>query len=280
VLASTLLIELTIARRRSKQALVAPQSRESQSEFARVAGLSTMGELMGSIAHQVNQPLTAIVTDASACGRWLGADPPNVEEAKQAAARVANSGKRVGDVISRIRALAQNQPGRRDRVEVNEAIRDVVEWTRPEAHRGRVSVEMRLAPDAPTVLADRVQLQQVILNLVLNGIEATRAAADGPRDLVISSEREGPGFVRVSVRDSGIGFDPEDRERLFDPFYNTRRGGIGMGLAISRSIVEAHRGEIRAVANLPRGALFEFTLPAARVAEGQGKPDDADHRTS
>jgi PAS domain S-box-containing protein len=256
-------------RKKTEQALL-----ELQSELAHVTRLTTMGELTASIAHEINQPLAAIVMDASACIRWLGTAPPNLEEARQAAARIAKAGNRAGEIISRIRALVRKAPSRRDWVDVNEAIAEVVALTRPEADRGRVSLNMRLAPDAPAVVADRVQLQQVIINLVLNGIEATSAASDGPRELVVSSERERSDGVRVSVRDSGIGFNHASADRLFDAFYSTKGGGMGMGLAISRSIIETHHGQIWAAANTPRGAIFQFTLPVGGVGEARGESDE------
>jgi PAS domain S-box-containing protein len=254
------LLDLT-ERNRAQQALV-----EMQAELAHVARMSTMGELAASIAHDINQPLAAVVANGSACLRWLGAKPPNVEEARQAIERVVKEGTRAGEIMSGIRALLKKAPANKLPVDVNEAIAEVVALMRAEAQRRRVKLDMRLSPDVPSIRADRAQLQQVLLNLVLNGLEATGAASEGPRELVVSSETDASNGVLVSVRDTGVGFDDASAGRLFDAFYTTKEGGMGMGLAISRSIIEAHRGRIWAAPNSPRGAVFRFTVPAVTRA--------------
>jgi PAS domain S-box-containing protein len=254
------LLDLT-ERNRAQQAMVAMQA-----ELAHVARMSTMGELAASIAHDVNQPLAAIVANGSAGLRWLGAKPPNVEEARQAIERVIKEGTRAGEIISGIRALLRKAPANKLPVDVNEAIAEVVALMRAETQRRHVTLDMRLSPDVPSIRGDRAQLQQVLLNLVLNGLEATCAASEGPRELVVSSEMDASNGVLVSVRDTGVGFDDASAGRLFDAFYTTKEGGTGMGLAISRSIIEAHRGRIWAAPNSPRGAVFRFTLPAVTRA--------------
>jgi PAS domain S-box-containing protein len=243
-------------RKKTEQALV-----ELQAELAHVTRLTTLDELAASIAHEINQPLAAVVADASAALRWLAARPPELEEARQAAARIVNEGNRAGEIISRMRALVRKAPSRRDWVDLNEAIKEVVALTRAEAQKAHVTLGTHLAKDAPPVVADRIQLQQVIVNLVLNGIESS-AAAEGPREVVVTCERDGSDGVKVSVCDSGLGFDAASADRLFDAFYSTKRDGMGIGLAISRSIVESHCGRIWAAPNESRGSVLQFTIPA------------------
>ena len=194
--------------------------------------------------------------------RWLAAQPPDLEEARQALDRIVKDGNRAGDVIGRIRALVKKAPPRKDRVDINEAIREVIELTRGEAVKNGVSVQTQLADGLPLIEGDRVQLQQVILNLIINAIEAMSGDSDGPRELLISTATGRPDGVLVAVRDSGPGLPPASLERLFDAFYTTKPGGLGMGLSICRSIIEAHGGRLWASANLPRGAVFQFTAPA------------------
>jgi PAS domain S-box-containing protein len=245
-------------RNRAQDALA-----QTQAELAHVTRVTTMGELAASIAHDVNQPLAAIVTNGSACLRWLAAQPPELDEARRAVERVIKDGTRAGEIITRIRALLRKAPSRKDPIDVNEAIAEVVALTRAEAQRRRVKLEIELSRDLPVVTGDRVQLQQVILNLILNAVEASSAAGDGPRETVVSSQPDAASGVMVCVRDTGVGFDEADADRLFDAFYTTKQGGMGMGLAIGRSIIESHRGRIWGAPNAPRGAVFRFTLPAA-----------------
>jgi PAS domain S-box-containing protein len=235
-----------------------------QAELAHVTRVTTIGELVASIAHDVNQPLAAIVTNANACLRWLVGKQPNLDEARQAAEAIVRDGARAGEIISGIRALLRKAPSRKDPIDVNDAIAEVVALTRAEAQRRRVKLDMQLSRNLPAVLGDRVLLQQVILNLILNGVESAGAVPDGPRELMVSSEAADG--VLVTIRDTGIGLDKADVGRLFDAFYTTKQGGLGMGLAISRSIIESHRGRIWATPNEPRGAVFRFTVPAAARA--------------
>jgi PAS domain S-box-containing protein len=255
--------------------------REAQTELAHVSRVTTMGELAASIAHEVNQPLTSILTNASAGLRWLSRDSPNLDEACEAIRRIIRDGNRAGDVISRMRALFKKASTTKERLDINEAIEEVVILAQSEVQRNRVSLQTKLANDLPLILGDRIQLQQVILNLLMNAIEAMSGVAEGPRELGVSSEKvtEIPGEskeeryedraladaewteVLITVRDSGPGLDPQRLNRLFDAFYTTKPQGLGMGLAISRSIIEAHGGRLWAKANAPRGAVFQFTLP-------------------
>ena len=221
-----------------------------------------MGELAGAIAHEVNQPLAAIVAHANASLRWLAHQPPDFDEARQAMASVVREGIRAGEIIARVRAMTRKSAAQRESLDVNDLLRDVVALARAQALASRVAVKMELSPTVPRVLGDRVQVQQVALNLIVNGIEAIGRTVDGPRDLVIRSATDGPRHVVVSVADSGAGLESTAAERLFEPFFTTTPRGMGMGLAVSRSIVESHGGRIWATGTSPRGALFLFTLPA------------------
>ena len=238
--------------------------RRAQAELAHVARVATMGELTASIAHEVNQPIAATVLNAQAALRWLGARPPNLEEARQALARIVNDGNRAGDVIRRIRDLIKKAPPRVEWLDINDAIREVIELTRAETVNNDVSVQTELAAGLPRVKGDRVELQQVVLNLIVNAVEAMSAGAGGTRELLISTARADTD-VLVTVRDSGPGMPAEGLERVFDPFHTTKPTGLGMGLSISRSIIVAHGGRLWASANAPRGAVFQFTVPTNAV---------------
>jgi C4-dicarboxylate-specific signal transduction histidine kinase len=218
-----------------------------------------MGEMVASIAHEVNQPLAAVVNNASACVRWI--DAQNLEEARRSAALVIADGHRAGDIIGRIRALAQNTPPQKDWLDVNETIQEVMALARSEIQRNGVALETQLSAHVPVVLADRVQVQQVLLNLVMNAIEAMRGVSGGPRVLALSSELVEATEVVMAVRDSGPGFEPQYLDRLFEAFYTTKANGLGLGLAISRRIIEAHGGRLWASANVPHGAVVQFTVP-------------------
>ncbi|HYA73387.1 MAG TPA: PAS domain S-box protein, partial [Roseiarcus sp.] len=243
-------------RKRAEEAL-----RETQAELAHANRLETMGQLAASIAHEVNQPIAATMTNAQAGLRWLDRPTPNLEEAKQALGRIVRDGARAGAVIDRIRRLIKRTAARDDRVDVNAAVGEVVEVARSEATKNGVSMRMELAEGLPPVQGDRVELQQVILNLIVNAIEAM-SGAEGPRELRIGAEKSEAGDVLVSVSDSGPGLAPAARDNLFKAFHTTKPGGLGLGLSICRSIVEAHGGRLWASANAPRGAVFQFTLPS------------------
>ena len=238
--------------------------RETLMELAHANRVTSMGQLTASIAHEVNQPITAAVINAEAALRWLSAQPPDLEEVREALGHIVEDGTRAGNVIGGIRALIRKAPTRQACLDINEAIREVIALTRGEAAKTGVSVQTDLADGLPLIYGDRVQLQQVILNLIINAIEAMSGVAETPRALLISTGQAEPGGMFVAVRDSGPGLDPASLEHLFNAFYTTKSGGMGMGLAICRSIIEAHEGQLCASANEPRGAVFQFTLPLQR----------------
>jgi len=242
-------------QRRAEEAL-----HKAQAELAHVTRVTTMGELAASIAHEVNQPLAAVVTNGNACLRWLAGTTPNLNEAREAVWRIIRDGNRASDVITRIRALVRKTDTEKARLDINQIVQEVVFLTQNEAVRKGVTLQMELAADVPSVLGDRVQLQQVILNLVMNGVEAMASVADRPRELCIRARRHESDQVLVAVQDSGIGIDSQDLEKIFDAFYTTKPQGMGMGLAISRSIVENHGGRLWAIPNDGPGATFQFTL--------------------
>jgi PAS domain S-box-containing protein len=235
--------------------------RETLMELAHTNRVTAMGQLTASIAHEVSQPITATVINAEAALRWLGFEPPNLEKVREALGLIVEDGTRAGNIIGGIRALIKKLPPRQTCLDINEAIREVIALTHGEAIKTGVSVRTNLAGGLPLIYGDRVQLQQVILNLIINAIEAMSSGAEAPRDLLISSGRAEPGGVRVAVQDSGTGLDPASHEQLFKAFYTTKSGGMGMGLAICRSIIEAHEGQLCVTANEPRGTVFQFTLP-------------------
>ncbi len=246
-------------RRRAEEAY-----REAQAELARVTRISALGALAASISHEVNQPLAAVVTNADACMMWLSGEPPNLAEARSAVECIAQEGTRASEVVRHIRAMFTKATPERARVQVNELIREVGVLMEPEAARNQVALHTDLAADLPAATGDRIQLQQVIVNLILNGIEAMSAVHDRPRSLLIRSQVYDSDEVLVSVRDSGIGIDPKNDRRIFDAFFTTKAQGMGMGLSISHSIIEAHGGRLWAGANADHGATFHFTLPAKR----------------
>jgi len=253
---------------RTKELRQANESlRERETELAHVTRVMTLGELTASIAHEVNQPLAAIVTNGNACLRWLGGQQPNFGEAKSAVERIIKDSYRASEVISRIRTLVKKAPPQNDRVDLNEVIIEVLALAQNQARRKGVQVKRELADDLPPVLGDRVQLQQVILNLVVNGMEAIVNNKNGERELSISSAKDGSNNLIVAVRDSGPGLDPANLERVFDAFFTTKPDGMGMGLAISRTIIESHGGRLWATSNSPRGAVFQFTLPVVTDSE-------------
>ncbi|MGO9979602.1 MAG: sensor histidine kinase [Candidatus Sulfotelmatobacter sp.] len=233
----------------------------TRTELARVVRITTIGELAASIAHEVNQPLAAVVANADACVAWLGLEDPNLVEARAAADRATQGATRASEVIGRIRSLINKTALERSPIQINEVIGEVVALADRQASRNEVSVVTELTPDLPPVLGDRIQLQQVILNLMLNGIEAMTGVSDRSRRLLIRSQMQDANQIRVSVEDCGIGVKAENMSRLFEPFFTTRSQGIGMGLPISRSIVEAHGGRLWAESTVNQGSVFQFTLP-------------------
>jgi PAS domain S-box-containing protein len=267
-----------VGRHITERRLAEDALRTMQAELARVNRVTTMGEMSASIAHEVNQPIAATVTNAQAALRWLRAQPPDLDEVRASLSRIVEDGKRAGNVISGIRALIHKVPPRKDRFDLNEAVLEMVALTRSELLNHGILLQTELAPGLPGVDGDRTQLQQVILNLILNAVEAMGGLDEGTRELRINTEREAGGGVLVTVRDSGPGLDPADTERVFTAFYTTKPKGMGMGLAICRSMVEAHGGRMWASANEPRGAVFQFTLPRERdesIPARQVRPNPA-----
>src|SRR5882724_2207034 len=234
--------------------------RQTQADLAHASRVTTMGELTASLAHEVNQPIAAAVTDANTCLRWLAGDTPNLEEAREAAMRTVKDGRRAAEIVSRIRLLFKKGPPQRELVDVNEVIREMIVLLRSELTRYSVSIRTDLAADLPQIMGDRVQLQQVLMNLMINGIDAMRDV-DGTRELAIQSQPAETEQLMVSVSDTGLGLPRERADQIFDAFFTTKAHGTGMGLSISRSIVESHEGRLWAAANSPRGASFFITLP-------------------
>jgi PAS domain S-box-containing protein len=235
---------------------------EMQAQLAHANRVATMGQLTASIAHEVNQPIAATVTNAEAALRFLNARQPDLDEVRDALRCIVRDGERAGDVLGRIRALIKGAQPLKEHVQIDVAIREVIELTRSEAMKNGVLVQTEFVEDLPPVQGDRVELQQVILNLILNAIEAMSETNEGPREMLITTERAEPGDVLVAVRDSGPGLAPGALENLFKAFHTTKPNGLGLGLSISRSIVEAHDGRLWASPNTPRGAVFQFTLAA------------------
>jgi C4-dicarboxylate-specific signal transduction histidine kinase len=257
-------LEQRVVERTSQLMLASEALREAQTELAHVNRVTTMGELAASIAHELNQPIAAAVTNADAALRWLGTQPPNLEEVRQALGCIVKDGNRAGDVIGRIRALIKKAPPRKDGLEINEAILEVLALTRGEVVKNGVSLQTQLAEGLPLIQGDRVQLQQAILNLIINAIEAMSGVGERSRELLIGTRKDASGGVLVAVQDSGPGLKPECLDHLFDAFYTTKPGGMGMGLSICRSIVEDHGGRVWASRTAGPGATVQFTLPVGR----------------
>jgi C4-dicarboxylate-specific signal transduction histidine kinase len=254
-------------QKRAEEAL-----REAQADLAHVNRVTTMGELTASLAHEVNQPIAAAGTDASTCLRWLMRDQPDLEEAREAASRVVKDASRAAEIISRIRLLFKKDTSQRELVDVNEIVREMIVLLRGEATRYSISFRTDLANDLPRVIADRVQLQQLLMNLMINGIDAMKEV-DGMRQLTINSRRSENEHLLISVSDTGVGLPP-NADQIFNAFVTTKPNGTGMGLSISRSIVQAHGGRLWAADNSPRGASFNFSLPTkveAHECEKGGK---------
>jgi len=245
-----------IERKRAEDAL-----HRAQMELAHATRMATLGEMTASIAHEVNQPLTAVIANANASLRWLAAATPNLDEARDAVSRILRDGNRAGEVIARIRALVQKTDTEKVRFDINQTVQEIVLLMQNEAVRKRVAIRMDLAANVPPVSGDRIQLQQVILNLVMNGIEAMDTITDRPREMLIRSCEHESNQLLVAVQDSGVGIDSQNLEKIFDAFYTTKPQGMGMGLAICRSIIEAHGGRLWATPTDDRGATFRFTLP-------------------
>jgi C4-dicarboxylate-specific signal transduction histidine kinase len=240
--------------------------RQSRADLAHVSRVTTMGELTATLAHEVNQPIGAAVTNANTCVRWLVADAPNIEEARAAAMRIVNDGKRAAEIISRIRLLFKKGTPEQVLVDLNEIIREMIVLLDGEGARHSVSFRTALAADLPQAIGDRVQLQQVMMNLIMNSIDAMKEV-DGAREIVIKSQRAENEQVLISISDTGVGLPPQQADEIFNAFFTTKLNGTGMGLRISRSIVESHGGRLWAASNSPRGASFHFTLPTKVEAQ-------------
>ena len=249
-------------RKRGEEAL-----REMQMALAHNNRIATMGQLTASISHEVKQPISAAMTNAQAALRFLYADPPDLVEVRDALRDIVDNNRRAGEIVDGIRALIKGEPPRKGRLNINEAIRDVIGFARREATSNGVSIQTQFDDDIPLIEGDQVQLQQVMLNLIMNSIEAMSKMSEGAREIIISTGNTGTG-ARVEVRDSGPGFAPTGVEQLFDAFYTTKPTGLGLGLSICRSIVEAHGGLLTANNNVPHGAVFEFTLTDRAGAVG------------
>jgi hypothetical protein len=259
---------LVITRDLTEHMLASEALREAQTELARVTRVLTLGEITASIAHEVNQPLAAIVANSQACHRWLSTEPPNIERAKITAERITRDANSAADVVSRIRALFRHAPDTRSPEDVNRMIGEVCRLMADKTALQNILIETNLEPGLPSVTLDRVQVQQVLLNLIRNGIEAMDNPAGGTRALQIRSSRDGDDAIRVEVRDAGAGF--KDIERAFQPFFTTKQNGMGMGLTICRSIIESHGGRLWVTNNETRGATVAFTLPLAGQLDSSG----------
>ena len=249
-------------RRRTTEAL-----RQAQSDLTRVSRVTAMGELTATLAHEVNQPIAAAVINANSCSRWLSSDPPNIEEARAAAIRIVQDGTRAADTISRVGMLFRKGAAKHELVDVNDVIREMVVLLRAELAQHSISTRIELASDLPRLMGDRVQLQQVMMNLIMNGVDAMKEVS-GERELAIESRRASDDLVEVSVSDTGMGL-PEQNDQIFKPFFTTKSHGIGMGLSISRSIIESHGGRLWASNGARRGASFHLTLPIPDSTEAQ-----------
>jgi C4-dicarboxylate-specific signal transduction histidine kinase len=246
-------------RKRSDEAL-----RAAQAQLSHMSRVTTMGQFAASIAHEINQPLTAVVTNGNACLRWLSGAVSDLDEARAAVRRIVTEGTRAGEVIGRIRSLMKRSPTCKSTVDMNELIVEVLNLTRHEVRKYGVSLQTELDPDLPDIVGDPVQLQQVILNLLLNAIEASSSA--GSSHVIITTRRAPSDQIVVAVCDSGVGIDLKNVDQLFKPFFTTKESGMGMGLSISRSCIEAHAGRLWATPNQEAGATFQFCLPAGTGA--------------
>jgi signal transduction histidine kinase len=233
----------------------------ARSELAHVSRVTTLNAFTGSVAHEINQPLSGIVTNAGTCLRMLNSDPPNIDGARETARRTLRDGNRAADVISRLRALFSKKAFTLEPLDLNEATREVIALSVSDLQRNRVTLRLELAEELPPVTGDRIQLQQVILNLLRNASDAMADIDERPRDLLIRTLREGHDGVRLSVQDTGIGVPLQDLQKLFEAFYTTKSGGMGIGLSVSRSIIERHHGRLWAEANDGPGATFSFSIP-------------------
>jgi C4-dicarboxylate-specific signal transduction histidine kinase len=273
-------LKASTERKQAEEAL-----RQAHEDLARANRVSSMGELTASLAHEVNQPIAASILDANTCLRWLSRDRPNLEEARAAAARIVQDGSRASEIIKRVHQLFKKDARQRELVDLNEIIREMELLLYSEATHFAVSLRAELAADLPQVMGDHVQLQQVLMNLMMNSIDAMKDV-DGTHELTIQSQRNEDGQVLISVSDTGVGLPPQQEDKIFNAFFTTKPHGTGMGLRISRSIVESHGGRLWAADNPPRGAKFCFTLPAhskahdSVVSVDRAEPADGHHHSN
>jgi PAS domain S-box-containing protein len=256
---------IVVARDLTEQMLASEKLRDAQTQLAHVNRVATIGQLTASIAHEVNQPIGALVTNAYVALRMLSAAPPDLNQAREALDDIIKDGRRAADVVQRIRALVRRAPAQVDELDINEVIIETLTLARSELLRSDVSLQTQLARDLPPIRGDRVQLQQVIMNLVMNAIEAMSGLDGAARELRITTDKDREGQVAITVSDSGPPLKPESLDRFFEAFYSTKPTGMGIGLSICRSIIEAHEGRIWAGANVPRGAALHVRLPASRL---------------
>ncbi len=257
-------LEIRVAERTAELQKSVRELRETERQLAHLSRFLTMGELTASIAHEVSQPLTAVVTYGHACIEWLSATPPNLPEARRAAERVIQDGTRAGSVLRSIRSHFKKEPPAKDRLSINDVIEGLMIFVRDEAARKQISIRTELAQALPMIRGDRVQLQQVVLNLIKNGIEAMSGLQSRPRELLIRSAMDGDSSIMILVEDCGVGLSEEVAGKIFQPFFTSKPSGIGMGLSISRSIIEAHGGRLWAEGRLSGGAVFKFTIPTGK----------------
>jgi signal transduction histidine kinase len=238
------------------------EMRRLQTELEHAARAMTMGALASSIAHEVNQPLAGIVTNGSACLRWLAMDPPDLEEARNAVSRIIRDGNRAGEVITRTRALLKKTPTQKSALDINEIVQETIALAKSEVQKNQIHLQTNFSAALPKVVGDKIQLQQVLLNLLINGIEAIKVAKDGgAAQLLVKTEEYEENYILVAVKDSGVGLTPGSFDKIFEAFYTTKEDGMGMGLSISRSIIETHGGRLWAIPNDGNGMTFQFTLP-------------------
>jgi PAS domain S-box-containing protein len=266
---------LVIARDLTEHAMASEALRQAQADLAHTSRMTTMGELTASLAHEVNQPITAAVNGASTCVRWLTRDNPDLAEAREAATGAIRNAKRAADIINRVRSILKKGGSKRELADVNELIREMIALLRSETNRYSIPVRAELDADLPKVMTDPVQVQQVVMNLIMNGIDAMKDT-DQRRELAIRSRLAEDRQLMISISDTGVGLPPQQKDKIFDAFFTTKPHGIGMGLRISRSIVESHGGRLWAADNFPHGATFSFTLPIPVAAPEEGaKPSGA-----
>ncbi len=258
---------LTIATDVTESKRAEKELRRLQMELAHATRVMTMGALTTSIAHEVNQPLAGVVTNGNACLRWLAIDPPDLEEARDAVNRIIRDGIRASEVIKRTRTLLKKSPPEKRTLDINEIVGETISLAQYEIQKNKILLQTQFSMELPMIAGDKIQLQQVLLNLLMNGIDAIKTATDGAARLSVETRNYEADKIIVAIKDSGVGLDAGSLEKIFESFYTTKKEGMGMGLSISRSIIEAHGGRLWAIPNDGEGATFQFTLPVGSVKE-------------